>query len=352
MNDRIEIFRSQFPTASYFDENHLDYLPGYLLNKRLISPGEKIISISKPGEGNMNFVQRVITERRSFIIKQSRPWVEKFPQIEAPVERLEVEAKYYQFISRDSFLREYSPDVILYDPENLIIVTEDLGESSDFTFCYKKSKKINENQLISLLRYISHLHNKNWRDSKTEFPSNQALKQLNHEHIFIYPYELQNGFDLDTIQAGLQEISLPVKHDSKLKEKITALGKMYLDSGQVLIHGDYYPGSWLVINNTVKVIDPEFAFFGKAEFDIGVMVANLLMAGLSKDEIEKLLLSYKKRSDFDRNLFLGFCGAEMLRRIIGLAQLPLELTLSEKNELINLSLEFINSPESNNFYKI
>ena len=349
MNDRLEIFHSQFPTAYYFDEYHLEDLPKYLLNKGLISPGEKIISISKPGEGNMNFVQRIITKRQSIIIKQSRPWVEKYPQLEAPVERLEVEAKYYQFTSRDSFFREYSPDVILYDPENLIIVTEDLGESSDFTFCYKKSKKNHSIQLVSLLNYISYLHNKNWANSKIEFPSNQALKQLNHEHIFNYPYKLENGFDLDTIQIGLQEISLPIKHDSKLKEKISALGKKYLDSGPVLIHGDYYPGSWLVVKNQVKVIDPEFAFFGFAEFDLGVMVANLLMAGITKNEIEKLLPNYKKRSDFDWDLFLGFCGTEMLRRIIGLAQLPLELTLLEKKELIDLSLEFINSPESHQF---
>ena len=100
-NYRIDLFKAQFPNAYFFDENNLQRLPEYLLGKGLISHGEKILLTEKPGEGNMNFVRRVVTDKQSFILKQSRPWVEKYPQIEAPVERLDVEANYYQFISGD-----------------------------------------------------------------------------------------------------------------------------------------------------------------------------------------------------------------------------------------------------------
>jgi len=347
---KTEVFRSQFPNACYFDEQHLNELPGYLIKKGLLTQDENIFSTEKPGEGNMNFVRRVITNKRSFIIKQCRPWVEKYPDIPAPVERMEVEAKYYQFIADDPFFNPYSPKILVYDPENLIIVFEDLGKGSDFTFCYERSKEINDTQLSSLLVYISHLHNIDWKDRKHQFPSNQELKQLNHEHIFIYPYKVNNGFDLDSVQPGLQELSLPIKQNTYLKQKIRNLGKKYLASGPVLIHGDYYPGSWLQVDHNVKVIDPEFAFFGYAEFDIAVMTAHFFMSGMKMEKINHILKDYLIRNDFNRDLFIGFCGVEILRRVIGLAQLPLDLTLNEKANLIDLAVEFINSPTTNQLF--
>jgi len=208
MINKAQVFHTQFPDAYYFDEHHLERLPEYLLKKGIITSNEILLTTEKPGEGNMNFVQRATTDKRSFIIKQCRPWVEKYPHISAPVERLTVEARYYQFIADDPFFSQYSPKMIAYDPENLLIVFEDLGIASDFTFCYQKSENFNDYQVASLLRYISHLHNMEWRDRKETFPTNQALKQLNHEHIFNYPYMIENGFDLDAVHPGLQAISM------------------------------------------------------------------------------------------------------------------------------------------------
>ena len=346
MIDKLKIFNSQFPSAYYFDADTLERLPAYLREKDLISGKEKLISFEKPGEGNMNFVIRVITDKISFIMKQSRPWVEKYPQIEAPVERLAVEYTYFNYLSKDPFFSIYSPKVLLYDPVNLVLVTQDLGKGSDFSFCYQKSKSLSNNQLKSLLKYIAHLHRKDWRGANVDFPLNTKLKKLNHEHIFQYPFLQDNGFDLDSIQAGLQQLSLPLKNNKRLKFQIAKLGDKYLSAGPVLIHGDYYPGSWLDINQQVKVIDPEFAFFGFAEFDLGVMTAHLLMAGLNLVELKELLQNYNKRLDFDQKLFYGFCGTEILRRIIGLAQLPLDLSLGEKERLLKLAESFIVSPDS------
>ena len=346
MIDKREIFRSHFPHSIYFGEDHLKSLPIYLNEKGIISSDEKIIGIEKPGEGNMNFVQRIRTNKRSFILKQSRPWVEKYPDIKAPPERIHVEASYYKLISQDSFFSDYSPEIICYDPENLILITQDLGEGSDFTDCYKRWVTLKDAHIEILLKYISHLHNKNWGDAQDKFPLNLELRKLNHQHIFVLPYQIDNGFDLDSIQAGLQQLSLSIKHDESLKLRIKEFGNLYLDSGPILLHGDYYPGSWLKIGDQVKVIDPEFSFFGFAEFDIGVMTAHFLMSGMDLSEVRSVLTKYDGREDFEPELLHGFCGTEILRRIIGLAQLPLDLSPDEKEKLLDLAQEFIKS--SNN----
>jgi 5-methylthioribose kinase len=344
--NKQKIFKSQFPDAWFFDEDHLELLPEYLEQKGIINPSEKIIATEKPGDGNMNFVRRIRTDRKSFILKQCRPWVEKYPDIKAPAERIRAEQAYYDFISEDSFFRRFTPKIICYDPTSLILILEDLGEGSDLTYLYKKATEIKESQLDALMNYISHLHHTDWGNSINIFPSNLALRQLNHEHIFYYPYLEENGFDLDTVQPGLQALSMSVKQNEPLKKCMSDLGNKYLMQGPVLIHGDFYPGSWLQVNGEIKVIDPEFAFFGFAEFDLSVMTAHFFLAGMQMNIIQEILKKYKKRSDFNLDLFTGFCGAEILRRLIGLAQLPLHLTLNEKAELLDLAKQFITSPRT------
>ena len=83
----------------FFLEKDIPTLSEFLQDLQFISK-EEIIDISKPGEGNMNVVYRVKTNLRSFIVKQSRPYVQKYPQIVAPVERIQVEALYFSIGTR------------------------------------------------------------------------------------------------------------------------------------------------------------------------------------------------------------------------------------------------------------
>ena len=80
-------FQEIYPTA-FFLEKDIPAVEKYLNEQNWLNLNEKVAALEKPGEGNMNFVLRVTTNQRSFILKQARPWVEKFPQIDAPVERL------------------------------------------------------------------------------------------------------------------------------------------------------------------------------------------------------------------------------------------------------------------------
>jgi 5-methylthioribose kinase len=152
---------------------------------------------------------------------------------------------------------------------------------------------------------------------------------------------LKNGLDLDNIQPGLMEASIPYKNNSSLKTLISELGRYYLKEGPVLIHGDYFPGSWLKSSTGIKIIDPEFGFKGYAEFDLGVMIAHLMMAEQDTKLIEGILSDYFQPQGFDHRLMAGFAGTEILRRILGVAQLPLSLSLEEKRTLMRIASEWI-----------
>jgi 5-methylthioribose kinase len=286
-------------------------------------------------------VLRVKTNSRTFILKQSREFVQKYPQIPAPIERIKVEAAFYKTISSNDYIKHLMPNLLAFDSDNYLLVLEDLGQNSDYTTIYQPDSEISENEIIALTEFLNQLH----ALDVEKYPTNQSLKALNHFHIFKFPFDNENGFDLDQIQPGLQEISLKYKNDAVLKSKIEHLGEKYLAEGKTLIHGDFYPGSWLKAAEGIKIIDPEFGYLGIAEFDLGVFIAHLVIA--NKIEFINTVNSYyKKTSSFNNKLMYAFAGVEIMRRLLGVAQLPLALKLNEKEEILEWAYSQIKNYEN------
>lgn len=303
----------------------------YLRSCGWIKPSAKIYDYKKAGEGNMNFVARVFTTDGNFIIKQSRPYVEKYKQIPAPVERIAVEKTFYEKIRGNTILDGFSPNILGYDENNYTLAMEDLGQGSDFLGLYTGAITITEQEIEKFILYLAELH----KTPAQPFPGNASMKALNHEHIFVYPFLEDNGFNLDNIQEGLQLFSMTVKTNKKLKAVISRLGQQYLAVGASLLHGDFYPGSWLKVESGLKIIDPEFAFAGDAEFDLAVMLAHFKMAKLPDRLTQFTTECYAAKNKINRSLLNQYTGVEILRRLIGIAQLPLSLSLDEKRVLIN-----------------
>lgn len=316
-------------------------LSDYLISQKLISSNDQVLDLTKPGEGNMNFVARVTTTESTLILKQANPFVQKYPQIAAPIERVLVESQFYQTIQNIPTSHQFVPSLLGLDPFSRIIAIEDLGEGTDFTFLYQKGKSLSDDNLNHLLDFLDLLHNKISIDLLKAFPDNIKLRLLNHEHLFIYPFQVENGFDLNTITPGLQEISMSFKKDTDLKKILKTLGQVYLSTeGDALLHGDYYPGSWLSTAVGIKVIDPEFSNVGKREFDLGILIAHLKMIQAPEHQIENVMLHFKGKP-LNWTLTYQFAGVEILRRIIGLAQLPFDLTLTEKEAMLKEAMHFV-----------
>jgi len=317
-------------------------LTDYLKSRNWFQEEELIDRIEKAGESNMNCVLRVVTNQRSFIIKQARPWVEKYPHIDAPVERNAVETRYIELMQEDIELKTQTPELIGSDPVNFILMINDLGGET-YSFLYDHDRRLIREDCKSMMAYISRLHHLKTID----FPENNAMRVLNHEHIFHFPFIRDNGFDLANIQLGLEEVSLIYKRNKVLKQKIETLGKLYLGEGRTLIHGDYYPGSWLNTESGFKVIDPEFSHIGHPEFDLGIMIAHLLMTGHA-EEILPAMSRYSGEQKVENELIAGFAGTEILRRLLGVAQLPLKLSLENKKALLDQASDWILSGKIGN----
>lgn len=320
-------------------DNHIE-LTTYLRRQKWITDSETIVAINKAGEGNMNCVLRVDTGKHTLILKQSRAWVEKYPQIAAPAKRTVVEGLFYSIISSQSKIRIRMPGLIGLDAENNILALEDLGASSDFSYLYTLKEKLTSADIKCLIDYLHQLHSRVEIVDKTGL-ANREMKLLNHEHIFDYPFREENGFDLDAVQHGLQAMAMPYKKTNALKDKISNLGSIYLSDGEYLLHGDFYPGSWLKTATGIKIIDAEFCFYGAREFDLGVLMAHLMLTQHDEYLQATIKKTYPDFDSLDHTILNGFTGTEILRRLIGLAQLPLRLTLPEKEILLKKASDLI-----------
>ncbi|ARK10293.1 phosphotransferase [Fibrella sp. ES10-3-2-2] len=325
----------------HLDQYNPEGLQSYLARKGWICDDEALLSLSKPGEGNMNYTLRVSTVTRSLIVKQARGYVEKYPSIAAPTERALMEGLFYREVAQNPELRSYMPELLGIDEDENLLVLEDLGEATDFLNCYQPGEVLDQDHIEALSTYLSVLHNQFSTAQPNPAFANHGMRALNHEHIFVYPFLVDNGFDLDSVQPGLQALAMPSKQHTTLVEAARQVGQRYLSDREgvsvTLLHGDYYPGSWLQTSSGVKVIDPEFCFYGPAEFDLGVMLAHLHMARQPEAIHQQVQAGYMRPAGFDDHLLRQFTGIELLRRLIGLAQLPLSLSLDEKAQLMKLA---------------
>ncbi|MDP5043536.1 MAG: phosphotransferase, partial [Leeuwenhoekiella sp.] len=312
-------------------------LETYLKGQGWLLLNESLNAVEIPGAGNMNFTLRVKTGKRSFIIKQSRDYVEKYPQVPAPEERALREAEFYELIAQEQSLSKMMPVLNGVDRINNVLNLEDLGDSRDYSFLYEEGVLISEDDLREIIAFISRLHTSINTKTTQATLANDEMRKLNHEHIYHYPYLENNGLDLDRILPGLAEVAAPYKTDAVLKAELQKLGDRYLANGTTLLHGDYFPGSWLKTNSGLKIIDPEFCFFGDPEFELGVTLAHLKMAAQPEELVNKAVDFYTEKAPLNKQLCFQYMATEILRRILGLAQLPLKITLSERENLLSES---------------
>ncbi len=316
----------------------VDEAEHYIKKMGFFKSDSLVTRFSSAGDGNMNFTFRAsYANGNSIILKQAPPYCAKFKEIPAPLERLTQENFYYQIISKSPLLLNYSPRILGFDPEANIMFMEDLGNAVDYENLYSGSR-LTQNEFESLFLYLSELHSLPVDEISM---TNQKMRDLNHQYIFVLPFKKEIAIDLNAITPGLNRLAEKVYASSSLKNIAHEVGKLYLEKKDCLIHGDFYPKSWLNTQNGLKVIDPEFGHIGCREFDIGVFRAHMMMCEQDELLIQSLDLFYQKNNSFDQKLSDIFCSFEVLRRILYVSQVPLRNNLEFKDALITKALNYL-----------
>ena len=296
----------------------------YLRARGLID-AETQCTTESAGDGNINWVRRIrASDGRSWVIKQAREQLEKFPQYRADTRRILVEAAWLQqaaSVDHDACC----PEIIDFDPDRRVLVLEDLG------LCPRLDEELlTERNLAVPLETIGgllgRLHRKTSDDASlaATFRSTN-MRELHFAHIFELPFS-ENDFPLP---EPVRERARGLYKDEALQKEIQALHQKCCTKQEVLVHADPQPGNILLPDERVKLLDAEIAHLGCAALDPGIVLAHLALGAIALQNDSLLARraqpfweSYQADAGevADWETTVRVAGVEMLRRTIGAAR--------------------------------
>ena len=329
--------------------------------------------VEEIGDGNLNLVFLVRGAKGAAIVKQALPYIrlvgDSWP---LPLNRAFFE--YHALIRQAERDPGSVPEVLYFDEDQALIVMEFLDQHVILRSMLIAGAHVN-NLGTRLGQFIARTAFRGSdlalpiveRKSDTKlFLDNHALCNITESLVFTDPY---HDAELNHHNPAVDGVVADLRQNIKLKAEAQALLTKFVANSETMLHGDLHTGSVMCTEDSIRVIDPEFATYGPMGFDLGMMLANFVMAYISQpahrspedlasyqgwilDVIKDLVAAFNAEFStlwhaerrgvlFPHSLFedqqhdasvplqakqreiwedaLGFCGIEMHRRTLTLA---------------------------------
>ncbi len=238
--------------------------------------------IQEVGDGNLNLVFIVTGDRGQVIVKQALPYVrlvgESWP---LPLKRAFFE--YHALIRQAARAPGSVPEVFYYDEGQALVVMEFLTDHVILRQSLMQGQThdglgrfLGEFCARTLFRGSDlHMPTAERKRDLALFSENIELCDITENLVFSDPY-----FDVEMNRhtPALDPIVTMLRADRDLKVAAQHLKAAFANNAETLLHGDLHTGSVMVHGDQARVIDPEFATYGPMGFDIGMLIANFLMA--------------------------------------------------------------------------
>ena len=321
---------------------------------------EETLKATEIGDGNINYVFRVWNPEsgKSIIVKQAdtvlrssgRPLDMHRNKIEAEI--LGIERK---------LSPEYVPEIYYYDETMYALSMEDISAYKNLRKELMKGKtflhfsgNISGFLVDTLLPTTDLVMDRMKKKENVKLFTNPELCDISEDLVFTEPYYDYKGRNI-ILKENLAYVKEKLYSDRELHTEVGKLRNNFMNHTQALIHGDLHSGSIFVNEEGMKVIDPEFAFYGPMGYDIGNVIGNLFFAWANKHYTDqrntefliwientiseifnkvkhKLAEKYREIVNFPlyaadefRDAYiskvmadsLGYAGTEIIRRVVG-----------------------------------
>ena len=353
-----------------------DEVISYVKEKNLFSENADL-TVKEIGDGNINYIFKVENkiDGKSIVLKQAdkllrssgRPLDLTRSKIEANILRIE-----------NDLAPHFVPEIYFYDEIMCVLAMEDISEYKNLRTELIAGKifpnfadNISEFLSRTLLLTTDLFMNKFEKKKNVKEFINPELCDISECLVFTEPYD--NNRNRNIITAGNEEfVENTLYKNEDLHFAILKLREKFMNYSQSLIHGDLHSGSIFINEKGIKIIDPEFSFYGPMAYDIGNVIGNLYFPlyrakffmedSKKKEEFinwlekcildipilfsekckllwekysnDKLLKNKKFRDYYIENIIkdsLAYAGTEIIRRTVGDAKV-LELTSLETSE--------------------
>ena len=348
----------------------------YVKEKNLFSENADL-TVKEIGDGNINYIFKVENkiDGKSIVLKQAdkllrssgRPLDLTRSKIEANILRIE-----------NNLAPHFVPEIYFYDEIMCVLAMEDISEYKNLRTDLIAGKifpnfadNISEFLSRTLLLTTDLFMNKFEKKKNVKEFINPELCDISECLVFTEPYD--NNKNRNIITIGNEEFVENILYKNEdLHFAILKLREKFMNYSQSLIHGDLHSGSIFINEKGIKIIDPEFSFYGPMAYDVGNVIGNLYFPlyrakffmedSKKKEEFinwlekcildipilfsekckllwekysnDKLLKNKKFRDYYIENIVkdsLAYAGTEIIRRTVGDAKV-LELTSLETSE--------------------
>ncbi|EMB37547.1 S-methyl-5-thioribose kinase [Treponema denticola] len=358
------------------------------------------------GDGNINYVYRIFdtNTKKSLILKQADVQTRVRPDGYLNPDRSIREAEVLKLYNECA--PDFSPKIIYADPVMAAIIMEDIGSYSNLRMELMAGKIFyGIEELIARFIVDTSLpstdlvlaYQKKFQAAAKFY--NPDLCKITEDLVFTHPYKDVRRRNI-LLPENADWLKKKFYEDSDLIARVAVLKEKFNNYSQGLIHGDLHSGSIFVKNENeeikIKIIDPEFAFYGPIAYDLGNVLAHFIFAQGYAKYSPLFVDEEKQRTDFlswlenaKNNLFkffhifakdfliknikdpvyqneifidnyiekikidaASFCGTELNRRIIGSAKTAeitnikkIENRIALERDLAELGCAMILNPE-------
>ncbi len=243
--------------------------------------------VREVGDGNLNLVFIVEGPAGGLVVKQALPYVrlvgESWP---FPLDRAWFEHR--ALVTQTRFAPELVPGLYHFDAERAAVVMELLSPHIILRkgLIQGRGYPLLADHVAAFMARTLFLTSDlgmkaaEKRALQADFSHNVELCKVTEDLVFTDPYRIAELNRWTSPQ--LDDVAAAFRADAPLKVAVQELKWAFLANGQALIHGDLHTGSVMVTEADTRVIDPEFACVGPIGFDVGAFLANLFLAYFAK----------------------------------------------------------------------
>lgn len=240
-------------------------------------------SVQEVGDGNLNLVFIVRGTAGSVVVKQALPYV-RLVGDSWPLGLQRAYFEYNALIRQEAVDPGVVPGVLHFDADQALIVMEHLSPH-----VILRSQTMAGGRVAGLGEVMGrfcarmafrcsdlHMPTAQKKADVALFSGNVELCDITETLVFTDPYH-DAAMNRHTTPQ-LDDLVAELRRDTALKIEAQHLKRAFTARAETLCHGDLHAGSIMVTDASVRIIDPEFAFYGPMGFDIGMLIGNFLMA--------------------------------------------------------------------------
>lgn len=243
--------------------------------------------VREVGDGNLNLVFIVKGEKGSVVVKQALPYF-RLVGADWPLSLRRTFFEYQALRRQEARAPGMVPAVFHFDEQQAFVVMEHLEGHVTLRKALIQGQqlpRIAEHLGLFMARTLFrgsdlHMETGERKADLALFAGNADLCAITETLVFTDPYfaaplNRHTAPQLDRLVASLRK-------DRDLRVEAQKLKQLFATKAETLIHGDLHTGSIMVDADSTKVIDPEFAFYGPAAFDVGVLIGDFWMSFFSQ----------------------------------------------------------------------